>query len=415
MKIIMVPIGTRGVTDPVLALALRMSQRGHDIKVLGPTNEATRFERHGLDFVPTSSDIEQFLAGDGAKAIGSPLRSIQIAARFFRKEARRQFEALVEHARGADAIVGAGTPLAGASVAEAMAIPYRHVFHSPTMFPSRDHAPPLTVFWQRQPRLAKRLGWAVSELINRATIGCAIDDGRRSLGLRPIGSYYRYATRNVVLAIDEQLGPMPRDVDVPHLRTGYWHAPDDSALSPELEAFLAAGPAPVFLGFGSMSDPHPETTRALLEAVFSRGSHRFVVSSGWAKLATGLERRDVLTIGATNYARLFPRVAAVVHHGGPGTLSCAARAGAPQLIVPHALDQFYWGERVRSLGLGPAPISRKAVSPGLLLAALSDVTAAGYRAAARRFGDRLRQRDGLGDAIDDPRFWSPPAQQEARA
>ncbi|HSS02904.1 MAG TPA: glycosyltransferase [Kofleriaceae bacterium] len=407
MKIILVPIGTRGVTDPVLALALRLIERKHSVKVLGPINEAARFERHGLQFVPTSSDIEAFLAKEGTRAIGSPARSIQVAARFFRQEARRQFDMLIEHARGADAIVGAGTPLAGASVAEWLAIPYRHVFHSPTMFPSRDHAPPLTVFWQRQPRLAKRLGWAVSEMINRATIGRAIDEGRRSLGLRPISSYYRYATSNVVLAIDEQLGPLPHDVEVPHLRTGYWHAPDSSSLSPELEAFLAAGPAPVFLGFGSMTDPRPAATRVLLDNLFAARAHRFVVSSGWARLALGLQRDDVLTIGPTNYAELFPRVAAVVHHGGPGTLSCAARAGTPQVIIPHALDQFYWGERVRALGLGPAPIPRKKVSHGSILSALAQATAPQHRASARQLGERLRRRDGLVEALDAPDFWSP--------
>ena len=56
---------------------------------------------------------------------------------------------------------------------------------------------------------------------------------------------------------------------------------------------------------------------------------------------------------------LFPRMAAIVHHGGAGTTSVAAWAGVPQLVVPHLLDQFYWGGRVAQLGLGPSLLPRR--------------------------------------------------------
>jgi UDP:flavonoid glycosyltransferase YjiC (YdhE family) len=81
----------------------------------------------------------------------------------------------------------------------------------------------------------------------------------------------------------------------------------------------------------------------------------------------------VLAIGSVSHARLFPRLAAIVHHGGAGTTTTAARAGAPQIVVPHLFDQMYWGERVTALGLGPPQIRRPELTAERLALALREV------------------------------------------
>ena len=155
----------------------------------------------------------------------------------------------------------------------------------------------------------------------------------------------------------------------------------------------------MYVGFGSMTDPDPgATTRALLEALSQIGC-RALISRGWAGLADGPLPEGVLAIGPVSHATLFPRLAAVVHHGGAGTTTTAARAGVPQIVVPHIFDQFYWARRVAELGLGPPAPRRSRLTAQPLaesLAATLDNEVLLER--ARELGERLRSRVAADDA-----------------
>ena len=108
-----------------------------------------------------------------------------------------------------------------------------------------------------------------------------------------------------------------------------------------------------------MPDPDPAATTEVLLAAVEAAGCRALVSEGWAGLGQAALPESVMSVGSVSHWRLFPRCAAVVHHGGAGTTTTAARAGVPQVVVAHGADQFYWGERVRSLGVGPGPIARR--------------------------------------------------------
>ncbi|WP_280470463.1 glycosyltransferase, partial [Nocardia brasiliensis] len=129
---------------------------------------------------------------------------------------------------------------------------------------------------------------------------------------------------------------------------------DDRPLPAVLVAFWAGGPPPVYVGFGSMPMlASADVAAVAIEAVRARG-RRVVLSRGWADLALVDDRDDCFAVGEVNQQALFARVAAVVQHGGAGTTTTAARAGAPQVLVPQLVDQPYWAERVADLGIGAA-------------------------------------------------------------
>ncbi|MQA12074.1 MAG: glycosyltransferase, partial [Pseudonocardiaceae bacterium] len=133
-----------------------------------------------------------------------------------------------------------------------------------------------------------------------------------------------------------------------------WILPDVRPLPAELVAFLDAGAPPVYVGFGSMPmRASTDVAQVTIEAIRAQG-RRAVVSHGWADLALTDDRDDCFAIGEVNHQALFGRVAAVVHHGGAGTTTTATRAGAPQVVVPQAVDQPYWAGRVAELGIGAA-------------------------------------------------------------
>jgi vancomycin aglycone glucosyltransferase len=173
-----------------------------------------------------------------------------------------------------------------------------------------------------------------------------------------------------IVAADRPLAPVPADCPFPFRQIRCLHPDECEPLPPKLEAFLEHGDPPVYLGFGSMTDPDPAaTTRHLLDALSSLGC-RAILDRGWAGLGEGPLPDGVMAIEPVSHAALFPRCAAVVHHGGAGTTHTAARAGVPQLLVPHVLDQFYFAKRVHTLGVGPEAIPRTRLGVERLLETL---------------------------------------------
>jgi vancomycin aglycone glucosyltransferase len=172
------------------------------------------------------------------------------------------------------------------------------------------------------------------------------------------------------------------------------HARGGDPLPEKLEQFLAAGPAPVYFGFGSMPDHDPRATTELLLAVAERVGCRALISRGWAELGEAALPEHVMAVGDVSHARLFPRTAAVVHHGGAGTTHSAARAGVPQIVVPHLLDQFYFARRVHELGVATPAIARRKLTVSRLaerVSALLDHELLAERAA--ELGRRLAALD----------------------
>ena len=184
-------------------------------------------------------------------------------------------------------------------------------------------------------------------------------------------------------------------------QVGYLLPKDDTPLPPKLESFLEAGPAPVYLGFGSMMGSDPAgTTRLLLDAIELAGC-RAVLATGWAGLGDGALPDSVFRAGPLPHSSLFPRVAAVIHHGGAGTTATAARSGVPQIIVPHLLDQYYWGHRAHLAGVAPPPLPRTKLSAARLAELISASTDNELLTErARELAERLCTDDPLERAVD---------------
>jgi vancomycin aglycone glucosyltransferase len=176
---------------------------------------------------------------------------------------------------------------------------------------------------------------------------------RTSLGLAPVSDVRSHIlTDRPWLAADPALAPWPDPADPAVFQTGAWILPDARPLSSELEAFLNTGEPPVYFGFGSTRATH-DLSQVMIQTARALG-RRAIVSRGWADLSLVDDEPDCLAIGEVNQQALFQRVAAVVHHGGAGTTTAAARAGAPQAVIPQMYDQHYWAQRIHHLAIGTA-------------------------------------------------------------
>jgi UDP:flavonoid glycosyltransferase YjiC (YdhE family) len=191
--------------------------------------------------------------------------------------------------------------------------------------------------------------------------------------------------------MEPELAPVPPewpDADV----IGYLDPGEGDPLPPEIEAFIERGPAPVYIGFGSMPDRDPRRTTQLFVEATQRAGVRAIISRGWADFGQDLPEHCI-AVGPVSHSRLFARMAAIVHHGGAGTTAAATRAGKPQLVVPHVADQFFFGNLVNEIGVGAVPVRRSRLRADVLaqrLRVLMDD--APMRERAEQLGAKIRAR-----------------------
>jgi vancomycin aglycone glucosyltransferase len=194
-----------------------------------------------------------------------------------------------------------------------------------------------------------------------------------------------------IAATDPDVTVLPRGARLRVTQPGYPILAEGGALSEELRRFLAAGPAPIYAGFGSMPYGHAGRVGRLLAAAAERAGQRIVIYRGWAEIPSVGQSGASLFIGEEPHSILFRNVRAVIHHGGAGTVATAARAGVPQIVLPQAADQFLWRSQVLRLGLGPrAPLFRFATVASLARAITAAVTDPGYRQRAEIVAGLLR-------------------------
>lgn len=197
--------------------------------------------------------------------------------------------------------------------------------------------------------------------------------------------------------------PKPADWNDHTYVTGYWFldpAPDWTP-PPDLATFIESGPPPVYVGFGSMGNRKPEETTQLILHALEKTGRRAVLLAGWEGLRAESLPGSVYLAGSVPHSWLFPRMAAVVHHGGAGTTAAGLRAGIPSVVVPFFGDQAFWGRKVVDLGVGPEPIPRKQLTVERLAAAIRRATSGGaIRGRATALGRSLQAEDGIGRAAE---------------
>ncbi|MCW5979894.1 MAG: glycosyltransferase family 1 protein [Bryobacteraceae bacterium] len=390
MRVLLAPIGTRGDVQPLVALGLALRERGHDVVLGAPANFDSFAASFGLPFTAIAPDYSQFLR----ELAREPFLSV------LARQVPEQFDLLRAAADGADAIVGSMLQAAGPSIAERMGARYYFMLPAPVFVRSEDH-PPVTVRRQNLPRWANDLAWRYRGFLWNRALRDPINRLRARIDLSPIRDAQDHVLHSghVLLAYDSVLVPTP-SFRCPRVTvTGSWHL-DSGELDPQLAAFCERRPKPVFVGFGSMiaGDPR-QLLRTILDGVTAAGQ-RAVIGAGWSGLEACALPEHCLLIGTAPFHRLFPAVAASIHHGGAGTTAAAARAGIPQAIVPHFSDQYFWGEWLFRRGLGPRPVPIERLTSATLASTIRAlVDTPSMRREAERIAGRIVPSESLAAAV----------------
>lgn len=347
MRVVLAGYGSRGDVEPLIALAVAVQNAGAEAVVCVPPDEefVTRLDEFGVPFVAFGQSVRDLVT---SRPVDPPRVAAALVDEWFGPVARA--------AEGADVLVASGLMPAGApTVAEQFGLRYVLAAFHDISLPSPHRAPGQRPGKPFPPgETDNRVLWRIDAENVNAMYGPALNTHRAALGLPPVDNVRDHVYEGqLLLAADPVLWPVPELTNLEVTQTGAWILPDSRPLSPELEAFLAAGEPPVYVGFGSMPmHASKDVGQVAVDAVRAQG-RRVLLARGWAGLAE-LSGDDCFVVGEVNQQALFPRVAAAVHHGGGGTTTTAARAGAPQVLVPQMVDQPYWARRVADLGIGAA-------------------------------------------------------------
>ena len=418
MRIVVFTVGTQGDARPFAALGRGLAARGHRVTIATAAHHAPLVSGAGLVHAEIPSDfLELMVREQAAMDSGSQLRlgrRVMRALADWAPEWARRGRAL---AADADLVIGSGsgTTLA-ASVAELHGLPSVQAQFMP-LTPSRAFPPvwppprgAATGTLRGMTNLASAR--AVRMLVWRLQAD-AVDALRGELGLAPYPwrGPWSLPGRRTLYAYSRHLLPQPADWPCETIRvTGSWFLDQgaDWTPPPDLAAFLAAGPKPIYVGFGSMlTGQAAALSRIVLEAV-RRSGERAVIAGGWGALDAGSLNEtsgDVLFIDGAPHDWLFPRVRLAVHHGGSGTTAAAARAGVPQVIVPFTADQPFWSWCLHAIGLNPVRLERKTLDADRLAQAIRSALDGSARTLAARLGPLIEAEDGVGNAIDTLERW----------
>lgn len=403
--VLLLTSGSRGDVEPFCHLGVALADRGHDVKLVTHERFRSLATSRGLAFAPLDDGLLEL--GEAQGAARDPLALVRESQRIIGRTLEQAWQA----AAGADVVVHHPKALAGPTLADALGVPAVLVLFVPMLVPTSGFAHPLLGGRDLGP--LNRLTYAIDRLIVAPYRG-TLNRWRRAHALPPLPSLPRLdeladGTRTPVLfPFSRALVPRPPDWPPRVHQTGSWFPPDresDGAqpLDAKLERFLQAGPPPVYFGFGSMTGGDAAArTRVVLRSAERVGA-RAVIATGWGALADLSAEADperACFVEGAPHAALFPRVAAVVHHGGAGTTAAGLRAGRPTLVCPLVGDQPFWGRRVAASGAGPSPVPQARLSEDTLVPALASLLSEAVRQRADALGRPMREEPGVAAGVE---------------
>jgi sterol 3beta-glucosyltransferase len=413
LKVLILSWGSRGDVEPCLALAVGLQKAGHRVTLAAPRIHADWIESYGVAAHPMRFDVSEFFHEQKVQTGGSPLKLVRrLRAQIdgMRTGILQSLDDYWQAGSDADFVLQTGQATGGVEIAAQRGIPmafaYPYPFTPTRAFPAffgpwrfslggrfnlwtqraalRNmwiaHGPPLN-HW-RAARFHLPPWRSYPDMLN----------SRRDVGAPCLNAY----SSNVL--------PRPADWDESHHVTGFWFLDPPPNWQPpaDLLRFLDEGPPPVYVGFGSAGARDPENlTRQVLRALEMTGQRGILLAGGGRALARLPAPSTVLYVQSVPHRWLYPRVAAVVHHGGPGTMAAALLAGIPGIIAPLVIDQHAWARITERLGVGLRVATMRTVNAEELAPAIGTaVSDTNLRARAAAMGEKIRAENGVACAVE---------------
>ncbi|XP_020238188.1 sterol 3-beta-glucosyltransferase UGT80B1 isoform X1 [Cajanus cajan] len=412
LQIAILVVGTRGDVQPFLAIAKKLQEHGHHVRLATHTDFDVFVKSAGVDFYPLGGDpralARYMVRNKGIIPSGPTEISIQ----------RKQLKAIVDSLLPAciapdletgvpfraQAIIANPTACGHTHVAEALGVPL-HIFFTMPWTPTYEFPHPLARvpqsagYWLSYIIVDLLIWWGIRGIIN--------DFRKRKLKLAPVAYFSMYHGSISHLPTgymwSSHVVPKPSDwgplVDV----VGYCFLDLGSKYQPQEDfvRWIQKGSKPIYFGFGSMPLDDPKRTTDIIMEALKDTKQRGIIDKGWGNLGNLAEVPDnVFLLEECPHDWLFPQCSALVHHGGAGTTATGLKAGCPTTIVPFFGDQFFWGDRIYQKGLGPAPIPISQLSLESLSDAIKFMLRLEVKSRAMEIAKLIENEDGVTAAVD---------------
>ena len=383
MNIASIILGTRGDVQPMVALATGLISRGHKVVILAPPEHEELVTSHSVDFMPFGPEIKKKIRENPEKQKGGV--AVKISPKEGKKFTLEQMSQVPELVPDADLILGTGIVMGVHTAADILKIPYRLVAYYPVILGPGANDP-------AKNRRMFGFGRAVINGFSRGYM----NKYRKSVGLPPIRDVWaHWMGEEVILASDPEVSPVSPGVAFPWTQTGFMLLPSGKPLPDTVESFINQETAPVYIGFGSNPITDPEKYTLMFDEVCRTTGRRLIISKGWAGLKGSLNP-DILFVDEIPFEKLFPRMSAIVYHGGTGTLAAAVRAGIPQAIFPFMGDQFANRKQAIALGIAPETCDFKKMTAAALTNAINEcLNNPAYTEKAAALAAKLKESHGI--------------------
>jgi len=409
-KVLIITIGTRGDIQPFIALGKGLQAAGYEVALQTPESYRSFVEGYGLTYAHMGNEFMALIDSKEGKAATDGTSGKLALMKLVMPMMRRMLDDEWAFAQDfkPDVLIHHPKSLGGYHIAEKLGIPVFISLALPLYTPTSAYPvpviPPLPLgggfnrFTYRLMGLATAPYMGVINEFRTTVLGLPKRGRFASELIKPDGQPVP-----VLYAYSRHVLPVPSDYPPEVNVTGYWflNQTPDWQPSAELARFLDAGKPPVYIGFGSMSGSKAEKRAEIVLAALAKTGQRGVLASGWGGMKASNLPENVFMLDQAPHDWLFPRMAAVVHHGGAGTTAAGLRAGKPTVIVPFLADQPFWGRVVAQAGIGPTPIPQNKLTVDNLANAISAAVNDGeMRRRAEAVGEKLRAEDGIQTAID---------------
>lgn len=417
MNIFINTVGTRGDVQPYVALGKGLKAAGHNVTICTSASFEPFITAHGLNYGYMTDEFMKLVDSDAGRDAMENTNSFVGGINTYRKLMGQvgplQWLMLKDSWESAqkanpDLIIFHPKAFGAPHFAEKLGVPVMLAIPLPIYVPTAEF-PNMTF-----PKLIasgwyNRLTYRLLLKIMAMSMAKYAKEWRSEHGLPPLprGMDILHTSTGegipVLHGYSRYVSPRPADWPEHAYVTGYWFLDEQDHWQPpaELQAFLDMGEPPVYVGFGSMSGRDPQRVTQIVVDALQQAQVRGVIATGWGGLAVSDLPETIFKIDNAPHDWLFPRMGAVVHHGGAGTTAAGLRAGRPTVICPFIVDQPFWGRRVYELGVGAAPIPQKQLTAQKLAAAIREVmTNPAIKENAAELGEKIRSEDGVANAVE---------------
>jgi vancomycin aglycone glucosyltransferase len=383
MKIACVILGTRGDVQPMIALATGLIKKGHEVIICAPSENEQLARTYNCQFVAFGPEIKKAVKENPKKQKGGV--AVKISPSQGKKLFGDQINLLPDLIKGADLVLGAGIVVGVPTAADILKVPYRLVVVYPIVLGTTPDDP-----------FINRMMFGFGRSIMNLVLKRFINKNRSKYGLPLIkGVWEHWLGENVIVACDKELNAVRDGVGFAFTQTGFMLLPSKNKLPVNVETFLNSGKPPVYIGFGSNPIPNAEKYCQIFEQVRDATNQRLIISKGWAEFPES-NARDILYVDEMPFELLFPGLAAVIYHGGTGTLAAIARAGIPQAAFPFMGDQFANRKQIVKLRLGPNTCDFKKMTAEAISTAITECISNDiYKKNAVEISQRLQYINGI--------------------